>query len=101
MTSIKARLATATAAIFLAGSPGLAESQQDTSSDFPTCLAVVLPSVQGVEGSASETASAVRDLFVSFLSGPSLKPLSLDSRLPSRRSWKHVRRTAAKLCAGK
>jgi len=84
MTSMKARLATATAAISLAGSPGLAKSQQDTPSDAPTCLAVVLPSVQGVEGSASEMASAVRDLFVSFLSGPSIRPLSLDARLPSQ-----------------
>lgn len=84
MTSMKARFATATAAISLAGSPGLAESQQDAFSDSPTCLAVVLPSVQGVEGSASEMASAVRDLFVSFLSGPSIKPLSLDARLPSQ-----------------
>jgi hypothetical protein len=40
--------------------------------------------MQGVEGSATEMASAVRDLFVSFLSGPSIKPLSLDSRLPSQ-----------------
>lgn len=84
MTSMKARLATATAAISLAGSPGLAESQQATSSDPPRCIAIVLPSVQGVEGSATETASAVRDLFVSFLSGPSIRPLSLDARLPSQ-----------------
>jgi hypothetical protein len=84
MASIRARLAAATAAVSLVGAPGLAASQQDTPPPAPTCLAVVLPSVQGVEGSASEMASAVRELFVSFLSGPTIQPLSLDARLPSQ-----------------
>jgi hypothetical protein len=44
----------------------------------------MLPSVQGVEGSGSEMASAVRELFVSFLSGPTIQPLSLVARLPSQ-----------------
>lgn len=84
MTSIRARLAAATVAVSLSGIPGLAASQQDTPAPAPTCLAVMLPSVQGVEGSASEMAAAVRDLFVSFLNGPAIQPTSLDARLPSQ-----------------
>ena len=48
------------------------------------CLAVVLPSVQGVDGSATDVASGVRDLFVSFLAGPALKVITLEARLPAQ-----------------
>jgi hypothetical protein len=48
------------------------------------CIAIVLPNVQGVEGNATEFATAVRELFVSYLTGPSLKALALDARLPSQ-----------------
>ena len=48
------------------------------------CLAVVLPSVQGVDGSATDVATGVRDLFVSFLNGPALRTVALDARLPAQ-----------------
>lgn len=48
------------------------------------CLAVVLPSVQGVDGSATDVASGVRDLFVSFLTGPALRVITLEARLPAQ-----------------
>jgi hypothetical protein len=48
------------------------------------CLAVVLPSVHGVDGSATEVASGVRDLFVSFLNGPALRTIVLEARLPAQ-----------------
>jgi hypothetical protein len=50
------------------------------------CLAVVLPSVQGVDGSATAVATGVRDLFVSFLNGPALRTIALEARLPAQAS---------------
>jgi len=53
--------------------------------DSPTsCLAVVLPSVQGVDGSASDVAAGLRDIFVSYLNGPALRVVPLDARLPAQ-----------------
>lgn len=48
------------------------------------CLAVVLPSVQGVDGSATDVASGLRDLLVSFLTGPALRVVTLEARLPAQ-----------------
>lgn len=84
MTVLRVSLAAATAAVLLAGTPGVAGSNQDTPPSAQTCLAIVLPSVQGVEGSAADVASAVRDLFVSYLNGPSIRSISLEARLPSQ-----------------
>jgi hypothetical protein len=50
----------------------------------PVCVAIVLPSVQGVEGNASDLGLALRELFTSYLTGPSIQPVSLDARLPSQ-----------------
>jgi len=50
----------------------------------PACVALTLPSVEGIDGSATSFAAAVRDLFASFLTGPGIKTLQLDSRLPSQ-----------------
>jgi hypothetical protein len=58
-------------------------SAQETPSP-QTCVAVMLPSVQGAEGSATAVASAVRDLFVSYLTGPSIRSIPLESRLASQ-----------------
>jgi hypothetical protein len=49
----------------------------------PACIAVVLPSVQGVEGDATAIGASLRDLFASFLKGPSLEVVRLESRLAS------------------
>lgn len=51
------------------------------SQDVAACIAIVLPSVQGVDGSASDVGAALRDLFASFLNGPALRVVPLDSRL--------------------
>lgn len=48
------------------------------------CIAIVLPSVQGVEGNSTAVAGEIRDLFSSFLTGPSVKAISLEARLPSQ-----------------
>jgi hypothetical protein len=58
-----------------------AGSAQDASAP---CLAVVLPSVQGVDGSATDVASGLRDLLVSFLTGPALRVVTLEARLPAQ-----------------
>ena len=50
----------------------------------PTCIAIVLPSVKGVEGNATEVANAVRDLFASYLNGPAIRTIALDARLASQ-----------------
>jgi hypothetical protein len=47
------------------------------------CIAIVLPSVQGVDGDGTTVASSLRDLFSSFLRGPSMHVVLLESRLAS------------------
>ncbi len=46
-----------------------------------TCIAIALPSVQGAEGNATDMATAVRELFTSYLQGPTIKVVALDARL--------------------
>jgi hypothetical protein len=48
-----------------------------------SCIAIVLPSVQGVEGDASAFGASVREVFASFLRGPSMEVVLLDARLDS------------------
>jgi hypothetical protein len=45
-----------------------------------TCIAMALPTVKGAED-ATQMATAVRDLFTSYLQGPSIKMVALDARL--------------------
>jgi hypothetical protein len=48
------------------------------------CIALTLPSVQGVDGPAANYGTGVRDLFASYLTGPSIKTITLEARLPSQ-----------------
>lgn len=57
---------------------------QAPAGDAQTCIAVVLPSVKGASGDATAFADALRERFVSFLTGPSLRAITLDARLPSQ-----------------
>jgi hypothetical protein len=68
------------AALTLAVSLSTATADQPT----PTCIALVLPSVQGAEGSATDVGNALRELFASFLNGPSIRAVPLEARLPSQ-----------------
>jgi hypothetical protein len=70
-------LAAATMSVVVAG----AAPQRPAAS---ACVALTIPSVQGVDGSATGFATAVRDLFASYLKGPSIRTVSLESRLPSQ-----------------
>jgi hypothetical protein len=74
------RLAAAAALATLLTLPAAAAAQDDSA----PCLALVLPSVQGVDGSAVDVATGLRDLFVSYLNGPALRTITLEARLPAQ-----------------
>jgi len=80
---------TLAAFIVLIASPGFASA---TSADrFATqeqekaqvCIALILPSVSGVEGRATDYSAGLRELFASFLKGPSMQVTMLEARLPA------------------
>jgi hypothetical protein len=48
------------------------------------CVALPLPSVRGADGNATDLSTALRDLVSSYLTGPSLRTLALDARLPEQ-----------------
>lgn len=64
---------------------GMLAPAQDKPSVSPgaPCIAIVMPSVAGVEDSTT-VATSVRALFQSYLTGPSLRSIALDARLPSQ-----------------
>lgn len=61
-----------------------AAGAESAASNNQTCVAIVLPSASGVDGDATAFASSLRDLFVSYLTGPSLRAITLDARLASQ-----------------
>jgi hypothetical protein len=46
-----------------------------------SCIGVIMPAVQGAQGSATAAATAARDLFIAYLTGPSMQVVPLDARL--------------------
>jgi hypothetical protein len=60
-------------------------SAQDTavpaSANSLTCVAIVMPSASGVDGDATAFATSLRDLFASYLTGPSLRAINVEARL--------------------
>jgi hypothetical protein len=48
------------------------------------CIALVLPSAKGAAGDATEFAKSLRELFTSYLTGPSLRAIPVDARLASQ-----------------
>jgi hypothetical protein len=79
-----ALVALAAAAISLAGgAPAAAQAADAASKSDATCIAITLPSVEGVDDSI-RVAESVRALFVSFLTGPTIKSIALDARLASQ-----------------
>lgn len=59
-------------------------ASQKPSAPGSACVALTMPSVQGVDGNATSFATAIRDLFASYLKGPSIRTVSLESRLDSQ-----------------
>jgi hypothetical protein len=70
----------------------LSSIEQSPSSQ--ACVGVMLPSVRGADGDATATATSLRDLLSSYLSGPKLRVLQLDARL----SVQAVEEARAKEC---
>ncbi len=66
-----------------ASAPAVAQSPAAQPS-APACIAIVLPSAKGASGDATAFATSLRELFVSYLSGPSLRAIPLDARLASQ-----------------
>jgi hypothetical protein len=64
----------------LIASPAAAQD----AAEAKTCTALVMPSVIGAQGSAADMAAPVRDLFASYLTGPTLRALPLEARLASQ-----------------
>jgi len=59
-------------------------AEADQQKPASTCVALTVPSVQGVDGNATSFATAVRDLFASYIKGPSIRTESLESRLAAQ-----------------
>jgi hypothetical protein len=60
-----------------------AQEPSTRSKGSSTCIAIVLPRLQGVEGDATTIGGSVRELFASFLRGPSMEVVLLEARLPA------------------
>lgn len=82
-TACRIVIAIALSVVF-AGAASAQDSQPAAEQAKGVCVALVLPSVQGVEGSATEMATGVRELFSSYLTGPSIRSIVLDARLASQ-----------------
>jgi hypothetical protein len=50
----------------------------------PACVAIVLPSARGVDGDATAFSTSLRELFMSYLTGPSLRAVPLEARLTTQ-----------------
>jgi hypothetical protein len=71
-------------ALALAMLPVMPQQAEPAKPAETACVALPLPTVEGVEGDATSVASSVRALFESYLTGPSLKSVPLDARLASQ-----------------
>ena len=65
-------------AILFCGTPAAAQEPAPPSH----CVAVPLPSLRGAEGDTTELAKALREMVTGFLTGPSMRVVPLDARLP-------------------
>lgn len=86
LTSQRAMTAVLFAAAFLLPSTLIASrAAQDpappATKPAAACVGVMAATVTGVGGNAAESGEALRDLLVSFLSGPSMQPVALESRV--------------------
>ena len=65
--------------------PGIASAQADSTNQpkQPTCIAIMMPSVEGVPGSALDAARGTSDLIANYLQGPSIRTVVLEAKLSS------------------
>jgi len=73
----------------------LAQDKPSPPADAP-CVAIVLPSVEGVDDSTT-VAMSVRSLFQSYLTGPSLRSIALDSKLASQANQEAIQKQCTKV----
>jgi hypothetical protein len=73
-------------------------SAQDKASPSPAapCIAIVMPSVDGVDDSTA-VAMSVRSLFQSYLTGPSLRSIPLDAKLSSQANEEAIQKQCTKV----
>lgn len=71
------------------------QEKPSPAADAP-CVAIVLPSVQGVDDSTT-VAMSVRGLFQSYLTGPSLRSIALDAKLPSQAYQEAIQKQCTKV----
>jgi hypothetical protein len=48
------------------------------------CIAIVMPAVQGMPGNTADAAGGIRDVIANYLTGPTVKVVALEARLPSQ-----------------
>ena len=77
LTAVVLSAALASGAVFSQGAAPVAQAA-------PACIAIMLPSAHGVEGDATAFSTSLRELFMSYLTGPSLRAISLDAKLPAQ-----------------
>lgn len=65
----------------MAAAPAAAQTAAAAPQASGSCIAILLPTVQGVEGDATAVGNSVRDLFSTFLTGPSMQVVPLEARL--------------------
>ncbi len=82
MTNITARPAALLIAVAIAGIGAALPAYAQA--DSQACVAIVLPSATGVEGDALAFSTSLRDLFASYLTGPSVRAINLEARLASQ-----------------
>lgn len=77
---------------------GMLASMQDKTAPAPDapCVAIVLPSVEGVADSTT-VAMSVRALFQSYLTGPSLRSIALDAKLASQANQEAIQKQCTKV----
>ena len=73
--------------VLLVSSPALAAAVKAGAAaplSSPTCIAMMMPTVQGIPGNGPEVAGGIRDLVAGYLSGPAVTVVSLEAKLPSQ-----------------
>jgi hypothetical protein len=70
-------------AIAVIASGGMCFPSHAQEAKQPSCIAVLAPALEGVPGNAADAANGVRDLITSYLQGPSMKAIALETRLQS------------------
>lgn len=71
--------------LLAAAAPAIAqETAAAATASSQACVAIVMPSATGVDGDATAFSTSLRDLFAGYLTGPSLRAINLEARLPSQ-----------------